>query len=223
MKNTRTMTSILVCVFLLMLGACKPSQEKEGPGEGDHDEKKERVKPPKQIISLKESKSLYDNYTKNRVELIEDFERQQHPDKDFEAARYTAFDYSAIKQYIAFIEQEADSAGVDISTLRLYFANYPKEEKFPDGKEVVHPRQNSIFIVPTIKVDGRDFGFYIGADGKAKLIKDAAQEKGMGSTEKDVQKSYASFVPNFSAATFQGGQSLNFNRGNAGPPPPDDY
>ena len=198
----------------------KKKQDSQEPGT---EEKREPVKAPEQIISLEESKSLYDNYTRNRAGLIEDFERQQHPDKDFEASRYTAFDYAAIKQYLAFIEQEADSAGVDISSLRLYFANYPNEEKFPDGKEVVHPRQNSIFIVPTINVDGKDFGFYIGADGKAKLIKDAVGEKGMGGTANDNQKAYASFAPNFSAPAWQDGQSLNFNRGNAGPPPPDDY
>ncbi|NAY93041.1 hypothetical protein GTQ34_14040 [Muricauda sp. JGD-17] len=224
MNKTRTLTSILIGVFLLMLGACQPAQKKEDSSETEVEEKQERVKAPEQIISLEESKSLYDNYTRKRVDLIQDFETQQDPDSKFEASRFTAFDYATIKQYIAFIEQEADSAGVDISSLRFYFGNYPNKEKFPDGKRVVHPRQNSIFIVPTINVDGQDFGFYIGKDGKAQLIKDAVAEKGMGSTQSQGQKSYASFAPNFStAATQTAGQSLNLNRGSSSPPPPGDF
>ncbi|WP_222984798.1 hypothetical protein [Flagellimonas meishanensis] len=224
MKNTRTMTSFFLAVVLLMMGACQPSQKKPDTNEPGTTEKPEPVKAPEQIISLEESKSLYDNYSRNRAELIQQFELEQNNDEKFEVARFAAFDYATIKQYLAFIEQEADSAGVDISSLRLYFANYPNKEKFPDGKRIVHPRQNSIFIVPTINVDGQDFGFYIGADGKAKLIKDAVGQQGMGLLNGEGQKSYASFAPSFSSATLQSGsQSLNLNRGNSSPPPPGDF
>nr|WP_299384647.1 hypothetical protein [Allomuricauda sp.] len=222
MKNTNQITIPLMAIFFLVLAACQQQPKKQGEEDPGKMEPRETVKPPKQIISLEESKSLYDNYTKNRVDIIQEYEATRSPEKKFEAARFAAFDYATIKQYIAFIEQEAEGAHVDISSLRLYFANYPDKEDFPDGKKIVHPRQNSVLIVPTINVDGQDYGFYIGDDGKAKLIKDAVGAQGIGATSQKGQKSYASFAPSFAPA-MQGGQSLNLNRGQSGPPPSPDF
>ncbi|TXN34906.1 hypothetical protein FVB32_09915 [Flagellimonas hymeniacidonis] len=220
MKNTKKVTPFILGAMLLFLGACQEKPKKEEP----HEEPKERVKPPKQIISLETSKELYDNYSKNRAELIQSYEAEENDDENFKAARFASWDFKTIKQYIAFIEQEAKDAKVDISTIRFYYANYPNKKRFPDGKKVIHPRQNSIIILPTMKVDGTDYGFYIGEDGKAKLIKDAVDAKGIGSTSEQNGKSYASFAPNFSAppALFAG-QSLNMNHGNSGPPPKGDF
>lgn len=226
MKNTTKSKFLYIGCALLFLSACQQKPKEEKTNQEPEDEKKEIVKPPEGIISLKESKSLYDNYSRNRAGIIKTFERESHHDENFDVARYTSFDFEEVKQYIAFVEQEAKKAKVDVSTFRFYFANYPSEEKFPDGKAVMHPRQNSIFIVPTINVDGKDFGFYIGADGKAKLINNSfkADQQGMGSVDDKSEKSYAGFAPSFfSSATLQGRQSLNFNRGSSGPPPPDDY
>ncbi|MEX0314704.1 MAG: hypothetical protein AB3N18_11045 [Allomuricauda sp.] len=220
MKNTKNVSAMLLGSLLLLVGACKQPQKKDEPSE----DPVEQVKPPEQIISLEASKSLFDRYTRNRAEIIKKYETERHPEKEFIPARFSSYDYSTIKQYMAFIEQEAKSAGVDISSLRFYFGNYPDEEKFPDGEKVVHPRQDAVFIVPTINVDGHDYGFYIGEDGKAKLIKDAVGQKGMGSIQKKTQKAYASFAPSFSEApSFYAGQSLTLNRGHAGPPPDADY
>ncbi|MCL6265139.1 hypothetical protein [Flagellimonas myxillae] len=219
MKNTKKVTIPLMALVFLILASCQ-QQKKQQETEPAPAETQEMVKPPEGIISLEESKSLYDNYTENRAGIIQDYEVQRG--EGFEAARFSSFDYATIQQYMAYIEQEAKSAEVDISSLRLYFANYPDKEDFPNGKKIVHPRQNSIFIVPTMKVDGQDYGFYIGADGKAKLIKDAVGAKGMGSTT-EKQKAYASFAPNFSPAALQGGGSLNLNRGQSGPPPNPDF
>ncbi|WP_420320052.1 hypothetical protein [Flagellimonas sp.] len=220
MKNLKTAFAMLLGSFILILGACKQAQKTEEPNE----EPKERVKPPEQIISLEESKSLYDNYSKNRVELIQQFEMEQNQDEGFRPARFSSWDYATIKQYMAFIEQEAKDAKVDISSLRFYFGNYPNKERFPDGKKVVHPRQNSVFIVPTINVDGQNYGFYIGEDGEAKLIKDAVGANGIGNIEIKEQKAYASFAPSLMTAPPQnGGQSLTMNRSTSGPPPSSDY
>ncbi|MEX0315481.1 MAG: hypothetical protein AB3N18_14990, partial [Allomuricauda sp.] len=173
MKNTRKVGHVLLAAIFLFMASCKQQTKQPETNEETLQEEAEPVKPPKGIISLEESKSLYDNYSKNRVGLIQEFEAQRSPEENFDPARYTSFDYATIKQYMAYIEQEAKGAKVDISSIRFYFANYPNEEKFPDGDKIVHPRQNSIFMVPTMKVDGEDYGFYIGEDGQAKLIKDA--------------------------------------------------
>ena len=65
-----------------------------------------------------------------------------------------------LKKYMAYIENEAKLAGEELSTLRFYFANYPDQDKFPDGKEVVHRRQNSIMMSPTVKRNDKDYIFY---------------------------------------------------------------
>ncbi len=220
MKNIHKGTLAVLGSMLLLLGSCQQGAKKEESTDPTTSEpvQAEPVAPPKGIISLEESKSLYDNYTKNRVDMIERMELEQYPDEKFEATRFTSFNYSDIKQYIAYIEQEAAEANVDISSLRLYFANYPNTPNFPNGQKVVHPRQNSIFIVPTIKVDGEDYGFYIGADGNAKLIKDAVGNSETGSTA-NKDKSYASMVPVF----LQDEKSLNLNHGSSGPPPYGDF
>lgn len=209
MKNNRKVAALFLGSLLLILGSCQRGPKKEEPTEP--------VPPPKGIISLEESKSLYDNYTKHRWDMIQQYELERKPGEEFVPARFSDFDYATIKQYITFIEQEAKEAQVDISSLRVYFANYPDKERFPDGDKVVHPRQNSIFIVPTMKVDGQDYGFYIGADGKAKLIKGAVGENGIGYKSGQGERAQAGFVPALTTAS--GEQSLNLNHGNSGPPP----
>ncbi|UII75057.1 hypothetical protein LV716_12415 [Flagellimonas sp. HMM57] len=220
MKNTKKAAPFLLVFTLLLLGACQPKQ-KENPKE----EPKEHVEPPKQIISLIESKSLYDNYSKNRVETIQQYEAQANRDKNFKPSRFTSFDYKTMKQYMAFIEQEAEAANVDISTLRFYFATYPSKRRFPDGQRVVHPRQNSLFMLPTMKVKGLDYGFYIGADGKAKLVKDAVGINGVQDSMQQANgTAKASFMPSLTTAPLmQGEQSLTMNHGSSGPPPSGDF
>ena len=210
MKNNRKAVIAFFGASFMLLVACQ---------QGPTDPKQEEVKPPEGIISLEESKSLYDNYTKNRVDMIRQFEEtERYPDKKFIPSRFTSFSFDKIKNYTAYVEQEAKKAGVKIASFRLYFANYPNKPDFPDGKKIVHPRQNSIFIVPTMMVDGEEYGFYIGADGKAKLIKDAVGGSEIGATE-EKNMSNASFAP----AVFADDESLILNKGNSSPPPNGDY
>ncbi len=188
----------------------------------------EDMKAPANIISLEEADAIYENYGKHRIPAIESYETQKRsPKQKFEAARFVDFDYQTIKDYIAYVDQEAKKAGVkEVTKLRLYFANYPDQAKFSDGKKVVHPRQNSIFMLPTLAYDNGNYGFYIDKDGKAKLIKDwkPKTEKGMGVLFKSDAKSEASLLPNFfTNSSLQGGQSLIMNRGNGGPPPVMDF
>jgi len=217
MKHPVKIAGLFMASSLLLLGACQEAPKKDAPTEAV---KKERVEPPKGIISLGESKSLYDHYTRNRAGLIQEFEQERDPEGKFEPARFTAFNFAEIRQYMDFIEQQAQGAGVDIASLRFYFANYPDNDKFPDGRTVVHPRQNSIFIVPTMEVDGQDYGFYIGTDGKAKLIKDAKAIGGVGRVQGKDSRAEAGFVPSFS---MYAEQSLNLNHGTSGPPPHTDF
>ena len=189
------------------------------------------VSAPKQIITLEEARSMYKNYTERRVNIFQKFEdsiniRKKDTAK-FDIARYTYYDYKTIKQYLAYIEQEAAEAGVEISSLRFYYSNYPDEGTFSDGTPVVHPRQNSFFIIPALNQKGEEFAFTIepiGSDGEKKavllngeLYPINPQELGVNATAND--KAYAGFTVSKPATTAFGNGGVVLNHGNAAPPP----
>lgn len=229
MVHSKQLLTGLLSLLLLSMTSCQDRGKKNGDEKPTEEEPKtEMVKAPEGIISLDNSKLIYDNYTENRVGIIEEYERRTRQSPEFKVARFVDFDYETIRQYLDYVDQEAKKAGVEkVTKLRIYFANYPDEEVFGD-KKVVHPKQNTVFLVPTLYQDGQNYGFFIGADGKAELVKNVvgAKGQGMGSTHSDQTQSYAGFAPNFSAAPpnpYQGGGSLTLNGGNSGPPPPGDY
>ncbi|MFT6371185.1 MAG: hypothetical protein ACJAUQ_000398 [Maribacter sp.] len=222
MKNRSDLGAYVLCTFTFLSILSCNTENKEKTNETAAPIV---VLPPSNIISLEQAKSTYDNYTEHRINLIEPYETEQRvPEEKFEPARFVDFDYEMIKDYIAYVDQEAKKAGVKkVTKLRMYFANYPNEKKFKDGKEVVHPRQNSLFLLPTLEKNGGNYGFYISDNGKAKLIidwKDDSLEKGMGSVQKTGQTARASIVANFFSNTgLYSGQSLILNRSGSGPPP----
>ena len=225
MKRPTSITTKILCVLVLTsIFSCNQQQKENKP----NSKTPPIVDAPANIISLIEANAIYDNYSEHRVRLIEPYETQQRqPDEKFEASRFVDFDYDALKQYIAYIDQEAEAGGVKkITKLRLYFANYPNEEKFPNGKKVVHKRQNSIFMVPTLEKGGINYGFFIGDNGNAELIKDwkDSSKDGLGFSLDKKQEAQAGFVPNFVLNTsLQGSKSLAFNFGQGGPPPKTDF
>ncbi|MEK6154640.1 hypothetical protein WIW50_15335 [Flavobacteriaceae bacterium 3-367] len=233
MKNVKRTLVRVFTVFVVVFGLTGCGEKKDG-GHGEEHETP-TVEAPAQIVSVAQAKDTYNEYTKRRARLIEKYEDSINREKEikdtFDIARYTFYDLKTIKQYIAYIEQEAKKADLEISTLRFYFSNYGDKTAFDSGREVKHPRQNSIFIMPTIKKDGKDFGFFIRrTEGKAEtvlLTYDLREydPKGMGSTYGGDDKSYATFAPNIkwsnSAASplFFDDESFILNEGNSAPPP----
>ena len=171
-------------------------------------------------------------YSERRVSMIQHFEDSVNISKrdtaKFDVARYTYYDYKTIKQYLAYIEQEAAKAGVEISTLRFYYSNYPDEKTFADGTPVVHPRQNSIFIIPTLNQDGEEFAFLTQETGKpaqksAVLLNGQLEYYDEGKTgmySDDETKSYAGFSISSppTPVMFNNGSTV-LNHGGAAPPP----
>jgi len=220
MKNTKVLCKFsILFVLTFSLTNC---------GDGKQKTQKENppiVQAPKKIILPKEAKTLFDNYENRRVPLIQLYEDSINGDgKAFDVARFVSYDIDVMKQYIAFVEQQASEAEVKVKSLRIYFANYPNEKGFQ------HPRQNSIMILPTTNdITGKEAGFYTTGDGeggrKALTIKSLFPKKddtkGLGLIFDSKQKTHASFVPNFlnSSSLFQGNQSLIMNRGTGSPPP----
>ncbi len=224
MKN-HLLQLALFSIIIFSLNSCREYQKKE-------EEATKEIKAPKQIISLAQAKETYDNYTRRRTPLIKRYEDSINNYRTkFTPSRYGSYDYKTIKQYIAYIEQEAKLANVEISTLRFYFSNYPDKEEFNDGKKVVSPRQNSFFISPTIKKENKDYGFYIIENDKgersAGLLSDDIKElneNNLGNSNTVTKKSYASFLPNttttntISPPLFVNHRSVMLNEVNMSPP-----
>lgn len=239
---------IVLSLFVFSFNSCAEKVEKEK-------EDTTEVLAPTQIVPIVQAKDMYDNYSNRRVPLIQHYEdsinrnlyndkiRQDQKgkkavdkvkeEKPFDVARYVSYDYETIKQYMAFIEQEAKKANVEISGLRLYFSNYPDKPFFDNKDSILHPRQNSVMLSPTLKKGDRDYLFYIGgteAEQEAVLLSDSfgsVKGQGMGDIDNRDQKSYASFLPSLNKtsvnttlnASFYAGTSLTMNKGGGAPPP----
>ena len=194
----------------------------------------EPVPAPRQIISLEKAQKLYGNYTTRRVPLIRKYEdsinmrmadpkMQEEAPKKFDVARYGYYDYKTLKQYLAYIEQETKKTGDSISTIRIYFANYPDEPGY------VHKRQSSFMLMPTVKKGGREYAYTISEGEKPEAIligddlqaADAAQA--FFSETANRKAAEASLLPMLSpkplANPFQLGGSLILNESQMVPPP----
>lgn len=218
---------IVLSLFIFSFYSCAEKMDKE-------EKEAPEVLAPSQIVQIEQAKEMYENYTDRRVALIQKYEDSINGGKEkFDVARYVSYDYETIKQYLAFIEQEAKKANVEISGLRFYFSNYPKGTKFENGDSIVHPRQNSVMLSPTLKRGDRDYLFYIGgteAKQEPVLLSDSFgsdKGQGMGVIDNGDHKSYASFIPSLPIATtnttlnasFYARTSLTLNRGTGAPPP----
>lgn len=232
-KAKNKFLNLLTSVYILSFTFSCVEQTKNSDRNSSSEQE---VKAPEQIVSLEQAKKMYNTYTDRRASLIQKYEDSINMGQSkFDVARYTYYDYKTIKQYLAYVEQEAASAGVEISTLRFYFSNYPDEPTFQDGRKVIHPRQNSLFILPTLQKDGEEFGFYtVDSDQEGRrnavLISGQLQEYDVAEinhTAQENKKSYAGFVPlsvnlNLSKINlnyFQGKRSLILNEGGSAPPP----
>jgi hypothetical protein len=134
---------------------------------------------------------------------------------------------------LAFIEQEAKKANIEITGLRFYFSNYPDKPFFDNKDSILHPRQNSVMLSPTLTKGNREYLFYIGgteAQQEAVLLTDSfgtVKTEEMGATPLNGNRSYASIMPSLTKTTpnttlnssFFAGSSLTMNKGTAAPPP----
>lgn len=225
----RSITAVLIAfIMLTVFTSCEETKKEQ---DDDKPKEEEPVDPPRQIVPLEQAKATYTNYSNRRVPLIEKSEPPKPDGSKFDPTRYTYYNYETIKQYMAYIDQEAKRANVKISSLRFYFSNYPDSTHFKNGNKVVHPRQNSIFLIPATTKDGLEYPFYLeeNEDGQWEAVLLTGQldpygEQGMGMHMEDRLKSYAGFGPNSTAtlpaATLNNHEkSLILNEGGSAPPP----
>ncbi len=212
------------CIVFIFANCEEPGTHSTPPYDG----------PPKDfIISQERAQEIYNSYTQRRVSIIKKFEDSITSDgSKFTPTRYAEYDYETIKQYMAYIEHEAQQAQVEIKTLRFYLSNYPDSEKFPDGQVVKYPKRNSFFVLPTMDYEGKNVGFsVVEKDGKytaVPLRKNAGKENDASQKSKDSagQMNEAGFFLTQNDTTQNGGNSsLILNDSHLSPPPygPDDF
>lgn len=193
--------------------------------------------PPAQIISVNQAKEMYDSYAKSRISLIQEYETPNADGSPFDATRYGWYDFETVKNYIAYVEQEAALAKVKVSGMQFYFANYPDSNVFKNGNPVKYPRQNSFFLIPTLERDGENYGFITTGNGdedrEPVLIKDwiaqnydGRQSSGATLVDQNTGIMNSKFLwikPNFfSSSNLADERSLILNESNLIPPPKQD-
>lgn len=152
----------------------------------------------------------------------------QQSDKGFKVVRYSYYDFETLKKYMAFIEQEADRANVNISTLRFYFTNYPNKDTFDNQNPVKEPRRNTFVMIPTVNTGNEEFAFFTADDSedgqrKAFLLSEELAEngksyRGNGKEEASLFPKPNLFRPTNAAMPAENEQSLAGNEGGLRPP-----
>ena len=98
------------------------------------------IAPPEQSISPREANVLEEEYVETRGKIINDT-------LDIIDRRDFWFSLDSLKQYIAYVEQEAKKRGKKNLGLRVYFAAYPKEGNYSD------PGFSTVFMAPTSRAE----------------------------------------------------------------------
>jgi len=251
MKNVGNSKYPLIAIlFVLLLSSC---WEEGKPQPGDEDTGK--FTKPNGIIDPAEARKAYVRYGERRLPLIKKYEdsidrqgkEEKMPQKikqneskstannqekqKFEPARFIHFKYDSIKKYLAYIEREAELSGEKIESLRIYFSNNPEQKEYSKGVEIVHPRQNSVMLSPTIKRNNEEFIFFTVDDAvdkrKAFTLSDDFIETEKGANSFDSQKdskSKAGLMPNLFSSSANSpnplfaANSTTYNRGSGSPP-----
>lgn len=131
---------------------------------------------PGNIIPLAAADTLYKDYGNSRVSLIELAENiTEEGDTIVEgdarykkATRAVTMPYKAFKEYIAYIEQEAKAADVEIAEMRFYFGkfknNFPKKNK--KGRATLFLNPAAEFTLSDGTKDTVSYAIVTGVDGK---------------------------------------------------------
>jgi len=166
MKKTTLVAAVLTAAFLMT--SCDEPCECEG-------DEAPILGAPSNIIPLASADSLYKNYGNSRVDLIELAENITEegdtiPKEDArykKATRAVRLPYKQLKEYLAYIEQEADTAGVEIVELRVYFGKYNNSfiEKTKKGRATVFLNPATEFTLADGKKDTVSYAIITGANG----------------------------------------------------------
>ena len=121
--NRRTSFSIVALLLVVVLASYFTSCEAP-------------LDPPQQSISYEEANVLEEEFKRTRSRVID-------ATLGYEDTREFWFSLDTIKNYIAYVEQQAKDQKIDDLGIRIYFAAYPNDNQSAD------PGFSTIVLVPT--------------------------------------------------------------------------
>jgi hypothetical protein len=109
----------------------------------------EIIDPPQQSITSEKANTLEEEYKNTRAGIIND-------SLNITDTRDFWFKLETLKEYIEYVEQEAEEMGKENLGIRIYLGAYPDNNDYPD------PGFTTVFLVPTSQVDvtGLQKGFF---------------------------------------------------------------
>ena len=190
------------------------------------------------LISVNQGTEMYHEFDENRIKVLAKTLKDKYKNPDFNDTQFIWYALEDLKAYIEYVEaiQKANPKQ-DVSGLRIYFGAYPDSGKFKDGKKIKLPGQQTVFMVPTVAIEGgskeynalNHLPFVINSkatnslNGDFKIIDDL-----MNSTSKKerlnlfYKKSQNFQTAGFNTNTFTGSTAelkMIFNEGEMIPPP----
>jgi len=139
----KTIKNLNVLVFLLTLGflSCKENTKQNKTEEANQESQTAKIKRPRQTIDYKYANELEEEYVNTRYAVINEHLKIEKGD-----TREFWFDLEKLKNYIAYVEQEAEELGYRKLGIRIYNGAYPKD---PKGRTNTDPGYSTVFLVPT--------------------------------------------------------------------------
>jgi hypothetical protein len=112
------------------------------------------------LIPANQGKEMFREFEKNRIEVLDTILKERYEDDDFEDTKFIWYSLDELKAYLEYIEQiQIANPKQDVSGLRIYFGAYPNSSKFTEGKSIKHPKQQTIFMVPTVALGKGGFKY----------------------------------------------------------------
>ncbi|GAA3629997.1 hypothetical protein [Flavivirga jejuensis] len=99
-------------------------------------EKPKKIDRPEKSIDYKHAILLEAEFIRTREKIINEY-------LNIEDTREYWFELEKLKEYIAYVEQEAKTLGYQNLGIRIYKGAYPNDPKYPD------PGLSTVFLVPT--------------------------------------------------------------------------
>jgi hypothetical protein len=127
---------------------------------------------PRNIISFGQAQKIYKTYDK-RADLISEIVNSDSTGDHFNPTRSMFYEIYELRNYLSYIDELSQNAGVRTTGLRFYFALYPDTYTSTNGSNQ-NARHQTIFIAPTLekKYDNRTLhvGYTLSDNGKVLLL-----------------------------------------------------
>ncbi len=178
---------------------------------------------PVETLSFDEIKDFYHNFD-DLDATIQRYTRGRTGDSTFIASRAVSFEYQGLVDYMNFIQNNAEEAGITISQLRFYFGQYENV-----GNKDKNYRQTLFFNPTTVFKEG-DLSYAIVRSGEKTTavplssVLDTIKNPELGQlSHQDKLIQEASILPLLSSGAIMiyGAASQARNHGQINPPPSD--